>query len=123
MTDYQIQPNTRRCAESGREMKPGESYYSVLLDESGKFVRRDYSVEAWKGPPAGAFSFWQGRISTSATPKRPAIDDDLLLDCFLRLEGQTEARYVNFRYVVALLLLRRRRFKLEEASQAQGQEV
>ena len=62
MTEYQIQPNTRRCAVSGRELKPGERYFSVLLDEAGKFVRKDYGAEAWQGPPADAFSFWAGRV-------------------------------------------------------------
>jgi hypothetical protein len=123
MTDYQIQPSSRHCASSGRELKPGEKCFSVLLDEGGTFVRKDYGVEAWQGPPPGAFSFWQGRVSAGQAPRRPPIDDDLLLDCFTRLEGQDEPGRVNFRYVLALLLVRRRRFKLEDARQQDGREV
>ena len=40
MTDYQIQAPTRRCAVSGRELRPGEKYHAALLDEAGRFVRR-----------------------------------------------------------------------------------
>jgi hypothetical protein len=123
MTDYQIQPNTRHCWATGRELRPGERYYSVLLDQGGKFVRQDYSAEAWRGAPPGAFSFWQGRISAGPAPRRPPIDDELLLDCFLRLEGQTEPGRVNFRYVLALLLMRRRRFRFEEARRQDGRET
>lgn len=123
MTDYQIQPNTRRCAITGRELKAGERYYAVLLDEGDKFVRRDYSREAWQGPPAGAFSFWSGRVPAAEQSRRPQIDDDLLMDCFQRLEGQAEPGRVSFRYVVALLLMRRRRLKFEEAKAAGGQET
>ena len=123
MLDYQIQPNTRRCWATGRDLRPGERYFSVLLDEDGKFVRRDYSAEAWQGPPPGAFSFWVGRIPTGEAKKRPPIDDDLLLDCFQRLEGQAEPDKVNFRYVVALLLMRRRRLKFEEVRTAGGEET
>jgi hypothetical protein len=47
------------------------------------------------------------------------IDDDLLVDCFQRLEGQTDPGRINFRYVVALLLMRRKRLKFEE-SRAEG---
>jgi hypothetical protein len=122
MIDYQIQPNTRRCWITGRDLKPGERYFSVLLDEDGKFVRRDYSAEAWQGPPAGAFSFWVGRIPTGETKKQPPIDDELLLDCFTRLEGDTEARRVNFRFVLALLLMRRKRLKLERSVVEDGTE-
>jgi hypothetical protein len=123
MTDYQIQPNTRHCAASGRELRPGECYYSVLLDQGGKFLRQDYSAEGWQGPPPGAFSFWQGRISAGSTPRRPPIDDDLLMDCFQRLAGQGEPGRVHFRYVLALLLMRRRRFRFEEARQEGGRET
>jgi hypothetical protein len=123
MTDYQIQPNTRRCAVTGRELKAGEKYYTALLEEHGKFLRQDYSGEAWHGPPAGAFSFWCGRVPAQEEGRRPRIDDDLLADCFQRLEGQNEPGRVSFRYVVALLLMRRKRLKFEEARTEDGQEV
>jgi hypothetical protein len=122
-TEYQIQPNTRRCTVSGRELKLGEKYYSVLLDEGGKFVRKDYGAEAWQGPPADAFSFWAGRVPAAGVRRRPPIDDDMLLECFQRLEGRTEPASENFRYVLALLLMRRKRFKFEEARNDGGREV
>src|ERR1051326_5057705 len=99
MLDYQIQTNSRRCAISGRELRAGERFYSVLLDEEGKFVRKDYSQESWEGPPAGAVSFWAGKIPVGEERRSLRIDDDLLVDCFGRLEGQTEPSRVNFRYV------------------------
>jgi hypothetical protein len=123
MTDYQIEAITRRCAATGRELRPGEKFYTALLDVDGKFVRRDYSGEAWQGPPAQAFSFWVGRVPPQDQARRPRIDDELLLDCFQRLQGQAEADKVNFRYVIALLLMRRKRLKFEEARTAAGQEI
>src|SRR5438128_1941561 len=101
MTEYQIQPNTRRCTVTGRELRPGDQFYSVLLEEGGKFLRHDYSSEAWRGPPHGSFSFWAGHIPVGAESKRAPVDDDLLLDCLQRLEGESEPARVNFRYVVA----------------------
>ena len=121
--EYQIQANTRRCAITGRELHPGDRFYSVLLDEGGKFQRRDYSAEAWQGPPEGAFSFWAGRIPVGEEDRRPRIDDDMLLDCFQRLEDEGEPGRIRFRYVVALLLMRRKRLKFEEARLEAGQEI
>jgi hypothetical protein len=123
MTDYQIEANTRRCTVTGRELRAGEKFYSVLLDEGGKFHRRDYSSEAWQGPPEGAFSFWSGRIPAGDEVRKPRIDDELLVDCFQRLEGATDPARIRFRYVVALLLMRRKRFKFEEARNEGDQEV
>lgn len=113
--DYQIQPNSRRCVVTGRELQPGERYFSALVDEDHKLVRKDFSVQAWQGPPAGAFSFWTGHVQAASDRLKPRFDDDLLEDCFQRLEGQTEPARINFRYVVALLLMRRRRFRFENS--------
>jgi hypothetical protein len=115
MTEYQIEANTRRCALTGRQLQPGEKYFSVLLDEGGRFQRRDYSREAWQGPPQGAFSFWAGRIPDADESRRPKIDDEMLLDCFGRLEGDDDPGRIRFRYIVALLLMRRKRFRFDEA--------
>src|SRR4051812_1656571 len=113
--DYQIEPNSRRCAITGRELQPGERFYSVLLEEDRQLVRKDYSTEAWQGPPAGVVSFWTGHVLAGTEKAKPRFDDDLLEDCFQRLEGQAEPSRVNFRYVVALLLMRRRRFRFENS--------
>jgi hypothetical protein len=121
--DYQIQPNTRRCSVSGRELCPGERYYGVLLEEGGKFVRKDFSVEAWQGAPEGAFSFWMGRLAPPQSKRRPPIDDEMLMECFQRLEGQLEPNRIRFRYVVALLLMRRRRLRFDETQRDGGQEI
>jgi hypothetical protein len=123
MTEYQIQPNARRCSASGRDLRPGERFFSVLTDEDGKFVRRDYAADAWVGPPASAFSFWAGKITEPDGRRRPVIDDELLLDCFARLEGQADPGRIKFRYVVGLLLMRRRRLRLERAARDEGVEV
>lgn len=123
MTEYQIQANTRRCATSGRELQPGEKIYTVLLDQFGKFVRQDYAAEAWAGAPEGAFSFWMSRVPALDAARKPPIDNDLLLDCFERLEGQAAADRVQFRYIVALLLLRRKRLKFEDTRSEDGVEV
>lgn len=123
MIDYQIQENTRRCTTTGRELRPGERYYSVLMDEGGKFLRKDFSGEAWQGPPEGTFSFWAGKIPTREENRRPRIDDDLLVDCCRRLEGETEPSRINFRYVVALLLMRRKRLRFEESRLEDDREI
>ena len=62
----------------------------------------------------------RGRIENG---RKPRIDDDLLVECFQRLEGQTEPDRLNFRYVVALLLMRRKRFKFDEAKLEGDREI
>jgi hypothetical protein len=117
--DYQIQSNTRRCALSGRSLEPGDRFFSVLLDTGDNLERRDYCAQAWSGPPVEAFSFWSGRIAAPETKRLPPIDTELLLDCFQRLAGQNDPERVRFRYIVALLLVRRKKLRLVD-SEAEG---
>ena len=51
--EYTIQPNSRRCAATGRELQPGERFFSALVEEDRQFVRKDYCRDAWQGPPPG----------------------------------------------------------------------
>ncbi len=115
MTDYEIQGPTRVCAATGRELRPGERFYGVRIEEGGKFARKDYAADAWTGPPPDHVAYWTGRVPSADKPRKPVINDDLLIDCFDRLKDSTDADGLNFRYVTALLLMRRKRFRFEDA--------
>lgn len=115
MTNYDIHGPARTCSATSRELRAGEKVYSVLWDEGGQFVRKDYAADAWPGPPAGAIAWWAGRIPEAGRPAKPTINDDLLVDCFEHLADTTDPGRLRFRYVVALLLMRRKRFRFEDA--------
>lgn len=116
MTDYDIQGPARVCAASGRELKPGDRFFAALTEDAGKLVRTDYAADAWRGPPAGAVAYWAGKVPVAGQkPRKAVVNDDLLLDCFDRLKGSPDPDGLNFRYVATLLLMRRKRFKFEDA--------
>jgi hypothetical protein len=115
MIQYEIHGPARVCAATGRELRAGAKVFSVLRDEAGQFVRKDYAADAWPGPPIGAIAWWAGRIPEAGRPAKPTINDDLLVDCFEHLADTSEPGRLRFRYVVALLLMRRKRFRFEDA--------
>ena len=125
MTDYDIQGPARVCAATGHALKPGDRFFAVLAASAGKMVRTDYAADAWPGPPQGAVAYWAGKVpAADHKPRKPVVNDDLLLDCFDRLKGSGDPDGLNFRYVAALLLMRRKRFKFEDAARdAQGRDV
>ncbi len=129
MTDYDIQGPARVCAATGRELKPGDRFFAVLREDAGKLLRTDYAADAWSGPPQGAVAYWAGKVPVAGhKPRKPVVNDDLLLDCFDRLKGSADPDGLNFRYVAALLLMRRKRFKFEDAARGhttdgQGRDV
>ena len=122
MTDFAVPHSTKTCSVSGRTLAAGEKCYAVLSEDDGKYVRRDFAAEAWNGPPPGTVAFWAGRVPASDRPRKPTFNEELLVDWFGHLAGRTEPDRVNFRYVVALLLMRRKRLKFEDATRAESGE-
>jgi hypothetical protein len=121
-TTYAIQAHTRICAGTGRPLQPGERFFSVLFDEAGQFTRKDYARDAWTGPPENALAFWSGRVPELNEKRRLTFDDELLMDCFTRLTEETDPARLQFRYVLGLLLLRRKRLKFEDVRRDGEQE-
>jgi hypothetical protein len=112
MIDYEIQRCTRHCAVNQRELVPGEEFYSTLTAEGSEVVRRDYSAEAWEGPPAGILGWWKSRMPKRDARKLHFAPNDVMLDLLETLETRPDMQ--DMRYVLALLLIRRRVVRLEE---------
>jgi hypothetical protein len=122
MTEYHIQPPTRRCSATGRELRAGERFFTALVETGAHFERRDFAPEAWTGPPEGAFSHWFGKVPATHEHQKPRFDDELLEECFHRTSDAVEQSRINFRYVLALLLVRRKKLRFEDSRSEDGQE-
>ncbi len=119
--EYELQRCTRHCTASGRELAPGEVYYSVLLEEGEELKRYDYATEAWNGPPEKAMGWWKSRIPTPEANRVRWAPNDVMLHFFEQLGQQPERQ--DMRYVLALLLVRRRVMRVEEETRdEQGRE-
>jgi len=112
--DFNIRPVAKACAKSGRAFQPGDECWSVLVEKDGQLVRQDFSAEAWSGPPAEAIGHWRCYVPDSVDKGRPKLDPDSLFDYFLQLSETPNLLQQQYRYVLALLLLRKRRLILEE---------
>ena len=109
--EYDVQRCSRSCAKTGRELASGEVVYSVLMNEGADLVRHDYSAEAWEAPPEGAVAWWKSKIPVPESKKAWA-PNDVMLDLFEQLETQPDKH--DMRYVLGLLLVRRRVLRLED---------
>lgn len=120
--DYEVERCTRHCAASGRELKEGEEFYSVLVNERRDVRRHDYAAEAWPGPPEAALAWWKSRMPTREAKKGQLAPNEVLLQLFAQLEQVPEK--ADMRYVLALLLVRRRVLREEDSEQdASGRET
>lgn len=122
-SEWEIARLTGRCAVSGRELAEGESYYAVLLETAAGLERRDYSIEAWSGAPEGTFCHWRGRMPTKQKRSGPiSLDPELLTQLFLRLEESGVEAMQQLRFVIGLLLMRKRLVRMEQTTQQEGRE-
>lgn len=112
---YPISRSTGKCAATGREFAPGEPLIAALVEVAGQeeLARLDYSKDAWDGgarpaPPAVLFASWKATHQPPDAKKKLLLSDEELLDLFEQLAASDQPRQRAFRYVLALLLVRRR---------------
>ena len=113
MQDYNVKPIGKTCAVTGQELQPGSLCHSVLVEKNGELLRLDYSEEGWTNPPHGAIAHWHCQVPAATASAKKTLDPDELMRQFELLNEEASPAQDQFRYVLALLLLQRRRLKLE----------
>lgn len=112
MMEFDFKRPTRRCHRTERDLQPGESYYSALLDEGDELVRVDFSAAAWTGPPPGAIGWWRSQLPERDGQRVYWAPPAVLLAYFQELDHRPEK--AETRYVLALLLQQKRLLALRD---------
>lgn len=112
--EFDVQRPSGRCAVSGRDIRPGESFFTALFETPQGFERRDYAPECWNGPPEAAFCAFRTRVAEKPARPRVWLDDESLIEFFRRLADRDEPVKQGFRFVLALMLMRKRVLKYEQ---------
>ena len=126
---YDIERPTGQCAFTARLLEPGETYMATLVevDEQsdaapgssaavGLGLRRlDVSMEAWgQGQrPDSLFGYWKTVMPEPNQKKKLFVDDDLLMNLFQRLADTDQPQRLAFRFVLCLILTRKRLLRYE----------
>lgn len=117
---YETGRPTGRCAASGRALTVGERYVACLVEptDGAALARMDFALDAWEAgarpaAPARLFGFWRSTVAAPGASKRQLVDDAALVDLFEQLEGASEPRKAAFRYLLTLVLVRKRLLTIE----------
>ncbi len=116
MTTWEVSKHRRVCSASRRPLAVGEEHYSALREGGETFVREDYALEAWEDVDKSAFfSYWRTRVPDEEEKrKRLIIDIEAFYAFFLSLHEAQEAHRQIFRYLAALILVRKRVLRLDD---------
>ena len=123
MDEWEIYKPLGQCYGTGRQIEHGEEYFGALVETEEGLQRRDFCVDYWETEKPVAFCYWKSRLPDPHQKKQIFVDDEMLLAFFQRLEEETEQEKVNFRFVLALILMRKRRLKYDATRVENGKEI
>lgn len=121
-TSWDIGRFTGRCAATGATLEPGTPCIAALVeredDPTVPLARLDFSEEGWKSAdrPTGVIAFWRSVVAAPDQKRRGFVDDQTLLDLFERLGGDERQHRVRFRFVLMLLLVRKKLLRVTGTS-------
>ncbi len=139
---YEIPRTSGLCAATGAALEPGQSYYAALIELSEQeqseaktrgepinplgIKRLDYSAAAWESGqrPADAqvFCFWKSTVPQPQEKRRLFVDNSVLMNLLERLADAEDADKLAFRYVIALILMRKKLLRYDGAEKREGGE-
>tara|TARA_B100000029_G_scaffold153105_1_gene148237 strand:+ start:1733 stop:2245 length:513 start_codon:yes stop_codon:yes gene_type:complete len=119
--EYHLKTVSKTCAHGGEPLEPNTVCVSVVVERDGELVRLDYCEDDWPGPPEGVIGQWRCRVPEAEPVGHASIDPDALMRFFENLTEKMlaaetkglDASMVKLRYVTALLLMQKRRLKLD----------
>lgn len=108
-SSYDVPRPLGKCTVCGRDIPPGEKFMAVVRDTATGLERVDISLDCWPGFDHSALlGYWQATMPRPEEKKKLFVDDEVLCQLFERLADATEPGKVNFRFVLGLILMRKR---------------
>jgi len=107
--EYHVARALGVCAVSGRSIAPGEKLMATVRETLEGLERVDVAPENWEQfDKSNLLAFWQTVMPAAEEKKKVFVDDEVLCTLFERLAEATEPAKVNFRFVLGLILMRKR---------------
>jgi len=119
--DWRIGRQRGQCAACARAFEAGEGHYSSLSAGAEGFARADHCSSCFDTSKAASAPVWW-RTRHQEQARRLKLDLESLEALFFALEPRVEPEWVELRALLALLLVRKRRLKLERIARQGEQE-
>ena len=123
MGDWEINKPLGQCYGNGRKIEYGEEYFGALVETEEGLQRRDFCAEYWESENPQVFCYWKTKLPEPGQKKQLFVDDQMLMTFFERLANETDQEKVNFRFVLTLILMRKRLLKYDESKIEDGKEI
>lgn len=123
--DWEIKGRSTVCTATGREFADGEIFYTLLFRERGGFRREDWCEAAWKerDPTQRAHSFWRNKFEVPPPPAPEPLGKQTAETLLRHYMSQPGEEHANVRFILALMLERKRLLKPVETKEEEGRKI
>lgn len=112
------------CGVSGRAIAPGETFMTGVRETPAGIERLDVAVEHWAAADqSDLLASWQTVMPRPEEKRKLFVDDEVLCALFERLAEATEPAKVNFRFVLGLILMRKRQVVYDQTRREAGRDI
>ena len=134
---YSVTAPNPVCAATGEPIEPGAPCFSLLYEVGeDALLRQDVAADAWDrgqrpappppaedGSPPRLVAQWRTTMREKDAPRKVLIGDDEVLDLFDQLEDADGDHQLAFRYLLCLILIRKKQLVWEGARPATADEA
>lgn len=114
-TEWKFAKASPHCCLCNTGFAVEAPYFSALLQDASGLTRKDYCGNCFQTQrPTDVFYFWKTQVpaedpeARKAWKQKPVVDIDYVFDFFKRLDGETGQQKIAFRYILALMLTRKK---------------
>ena len=119
-TEWHMPRPGQVCAGCARGFEPDETFRALLFETPSGYERRDYCAGCTPPERPAPIGTWRTRRPAPVTKKVQPFDREAIYSFFLRLEDPDRPEQVQFRFVLAVLLWRKKFLKFERSLAVEG---
>jgi hypothetical protein len=121
---YEVARAGGKCVACQKIIEPGQKLMAALRETPAGFERLDVCLECWPTfDRKELLGFWQTILPVHEQKKKLFVDDQVLCELFERLADTTEQSKLNFRFVLGLILMRKRMLVYETTRFEDAREI
>jgi hypothetical protein len=121
---YDLGRRASNCSICQQHLLAGEKLMAALRETPQGFERLDTCIDCWpKVDRDHLLAFWQTAMPLHEAKKKVFVDDAVLCELFERLKDTVEEPKLNFRFVLGLILMRKRMLSYESSRDENGKEI
>jgi hypothetical protein len=112
------------CSVSGAAIAGGDKFVAAIRETPEGIERLDVLPQHWPDlDRTGVLAYWHTVMPRVEEKKKLFVDDEVLCTLFERLADATEEAKLNFRFVLGLVLMRKRLIVYEQTRREEGHDV